>query len=154
MAVFTQLNLGWNADPNAPEPNVSMEGVDIRLAFYVNSFQFPGFAGGSRALIRFRGCRRYRLGPANDEGWYLGHCRFSRMAPAWGEFYQITGDSSVLLSPTDWVLVADSGNVAVNHYLFYLRDETFECVAESWEVELPASNAFQPNLLRGSDRPR
>jgi hypothetical protein len=40
---FLQLNLGWNAEPNAPDPQVEVLGRDIVLRFYVNPFQFEEF---------------------------------------------------------------------------------------------------------------
>jgi hypothetical protein len=33
-ADFLQLNLGWNAEPNAPDPQVETLGNDIVLCFY------------------------------------------------------------------------------------------------------------------------
>lgn len=86
MAKFVQLNHGWNADPNAPEPSVRVAGSDVSVTFYVNAFQFPEFVEGTKATVRFKNCQRFRVGPTNDEGWYMGKCRFSRLAPAWGEF--------------------------------------------------------------------
>ena len=149
MVTFKQLNHGWNADPNAPEPLVSVDGSELQLTFYVNTFQFPGFAKDSKATIRFKSCKRYRLGPTNDEGWHMGQCRFGSMAPAWGEFYQISGDSELLVSPPDWVILGPQGPATL-HYLFYLKDETFECLADSWELRLQANNSFKPTPLRGA----
>ena len=40
---FLQLNLEWNAEPNAPDPDVEVLGRDIVLRFYVNAFQFEEF---------------------------------------------------------------------------------------------------------------
>jgi hypothetical protein len=46
----------------------------------------------------------YRLGGTNDEGWYVGQCRFSKVAPAWGEFYEVDGDLKLESSSDDWVV--------------------------------------------------
>ena len=140
MTKFSQLNRGWNADPNAPVPRVSVIGTDVLVTFYVNAFQFPGFVEGTTAALRFNNCQRYRLGPTNDEGWYMGKCRFSQLAPAWGEFYAVSGEPDVLLGPTDWIMLAAASRAgSAGHYLFYFRDETFECVADDWEVQLPST---------------
>jgi hypothetical protein len=144
---FAQLNFGWNAEPNAPDPEVRVAGSDIVLEFFLNAFQFPAFKEGQRGSLYFKSCERYRLGSTNDEGWYMGQCRFSKLAPAWGEFYKIDGEQSLLLAPTDWVILGPPSNTA-QHFLFYLRDETFECVAEDCEVELPANNSFKRTCLR------
>lgn len=131
---FRKLNAGWNAEPNAPEPNVLIDGCDVVLTFLANSFQFPRFAEGQRLCLRFANARRFRLGSANDEGWYQGQCRFSGEAPAWGEFYEISGDLRLERCPNDWHVVGDR-RTSGRHFLFYLRDETFECDADDWSLE-------------------
>jgi hypothetical protein len=40
------------------------------------------------------------LGRTNDEGWYLGQCRFSKVAPTWGEFYHVQAISNWSPRPT------------------------------------------------------
>ncbi len=131
---FVQLNDGWNAEPNAPDPTIEVEGSDVKLTFRANAFQFPEYVRRDRLQLLFRGCWRYRLGDTNDEGWYRGQCRFGQSIP-WGEFYELDGD---LLEEkvTDWTLlgprVPDS-----RHFLFYFRDDMFECDAESWEMTAP-----------------
>ena len=131
---FRQLNHGWNAEPNAPDPSVQIEGHDVVLTFLANAFQFPAFSEGQRLRLRFTDARRYRLGQPNDEGWSRGQCRFSGEAPAWGEFYEVSGDRKLQLSPNDWQTV---GGVRPpgRHFLFYFRDETFECEADDWSIE-------------------
>jgi hypothetical protein len=51
---FKKLNDGWNAEPNAPEARVLVDGGDVILDFYLNHQQFQ-FAEEQRARIRFRG---------------------------------------------------------------------------------------------------
>src|SRR5690242_17410447 len=101
---FLQLNVDWNAEPNAPDPHVQVLGSDIILRFFLNPFQFKEFTENEIGFLRFVNCRRYRLGPTNDEGWYRAQCRFSPFAPQWGEFYEISGDTSTE-KPTDWLSV-------------------------------------------------
>ncbi len=126
---FRKLNGEWNAEPNAPEPTVHVVGNDVILEFFANALRFARFSVDQRLQLRFSNVRRYRLGLTNDEGWYMGQCRFSGMAPAWGAFYEVTGDLRLGLAPQDWREVA--GEVATGrHFLFYLRDETFECEAD------------------------
>jgi hypothetical protein len=131
---FRQLNNGWNAEPNAPDPTVRLDGSDVVLTFLANPYQFQRFAVGQRLALRFTDARRYRLGATNDEGWYRGQCRFSREAPAWGEFYEISGDLKLERSPDDWCILGDP-RPGGRHFLFYLRDETFECDAGDWILE-------------------
>jgi hypothetical protein len=140
---FLQLNLGWNAEPNAPEPDVEVQGFDIILRFYVNPFKFKEFEEDEVGFLRFVNCERYRLGSTNDEGWYGGQCRFSQIAPKWGEFYEVSGDSEALKGPTDWHVLNTSTVGEHHHFLFYFRDNTFECVAERCVIESRDDNALQ-----------
>jgi hypothetical protein len=81
---FRPLNPDWNADPDAPEPEVKVLGADIRLRFVVDYiFDGPNVLR-EYGVLRFSGCHKYRLGSTNDEGWYRGQCRFSRLAPQVG----------------------------------------------------------------------
>jgi hypothetical protein len=134
--IFKQLNPDWNAEPNSPSLRITVgTDDDLVLAFYMNAFQFPDFKEEDVAYLRFEKCRRYRLGKVNDEGWYRGQCRFSKLAPAWGEFYEVSGDLLLNRCPNDWVAVGPQ-TAAQKHYLFYFRDEEFEADAESWTLEV------------------
>jgi hypothetical protein len=140
---FLLLNHGWNAEPNAPDPRVEVVGTDILLRFYVNAFQFEEFEEDEIGFLRFVNCVRFRLGPTNDEGWYRGQCRFSKIAPEWGEFYEIFGDDTSTNGPTDWRGVSTNSTGQLHHFLFYFRDNTFECVAERCVIEACDDNALQ-----------
>jgi len=124
---FVKLNDGWNAEPNAPAPVVARLGNDVVLEFRLNPFQFKKFSKDDRARLIFRNSWRYRLGGTNDQGWYLGQCKFSKVAPAWGEFYEVQGDIRLESSPDAWVVLGPEPHAAAKHFLFYLRDQTFEC---------------------------
>jgi hypothetical protein len=135
MTIFQQLNHGWNAEPNAPAPKVVVNGADVLLTFRMNPFQFPEFRPGDVGRLRFSCCKRYRLGSTNDEGWYRGQCRFSKLAPRWGEFYEVKGDLRLAQCPDDWVHVSPQAEGS-RHFLFYFRDEEFECDAMDWSFEV------------------
>jgi len=125
-------SVGWSAEGNAPEPEVQVLGTDLRLRFVVDYiFEGPNVRKEFRAL-RFFACHKYRLGSTNDEGWYRRQCRFSRLAPKWGEFYEIDGDQALQDEPKDWVSVGERATDA-RHFLFHFRDNTFECIARSWD---------------------
>ena len=77
---FIRLNKGWNADPNVSDVHTCVDGEDVLLQFDMNAFQFPEFKTGEKGVLRFVDCSRFRLGATNDEGWYLGQCRFTGLA--------------------------------------------------------------------------
>lgn len=139
---FIQINEGWNAEPNAPDPVIELMGTDLLLSFFVNPFRYPEFQEEEIGVLRFVQCERYRLGSTNDEGWYRGQCRFSKLAPAWGEFYLLKGDSALLDAPRDWKVIVPSTGRG-QHFLFYFRDQTFECVAHQCLIEATANNSLQ-----------
>jgi hypothetical protein len=130
---FLKLNIGWNAEPNAPAPNVRIRGVDVILAFALNHRVYRQFSEGQIGQLVFANASRYRLGATNDEGWYRGQCRFTDAAPSWGEFYEVMGDLRLAQCPDDWRQVTDASSTSPRHFLFYLRDETFECDANDWK---------------------
>lgn len=139
---FIQLNDGWNAEPNAPNESTHVDGQDVLLQFDMNAFQFEEFNENEIGFLRFVNCSRFRLGRTNDEGWYRGDCRFSGLAPAWGEFYAIVGAPDSTDGPDDWVVMQRSSGQPGTHFLFYFRDRTFECVAEECVVEPIPGNAL------------
>ena len=130
---FLHLNADWNAEPNAPEPRVSVSGGTLQLEFFLNPFAYDA-EEDEIARIYFEKCTLWRLGGPNDEGWYRGQCRFSKVAPRWGEFYEITGDSLLEHDGLVWNEV-DSSAHADRHFLFYFRDNTFECRASDWRLD-------------------
>ena len=139
---FVRLNDGWNAEPNAPEESARVDGQDVLLQFDINALQFGEFIKGDKGVLRFVNCSQFRLGATNDEGWYRGQCRFSELAPAWGEFYAVIGDPNSTIGPNDWVVVQSAVGKSRTHFLFYFRDRTFECVAEKCVVESTQKNAL------------
>jgi hypothetical protein len=137
--LFKRLNDGWNAEPNVPAPKVEVSGSQVQLKFLLNSFVYHAEAEEVGCLT-FCECSMWRLGSTNDEGWYAGQCRYSKIAPAWGEFYELLGHDSQRTSPTDWHVPTPSGS-GNRHFLFYLRDETFECISGEWSFERGSAGA-------------
>jgi hypothetical protein len=101
----------------------------------MNSLQFPDFSIQDVGRLRFHSSSRYRLGSSNDEGWYRGQCRFSKIAPSWGEFYEVSGDLRLAECPSGWIEVGATCS-SLRHFLFYFRDKTFECDASDWSLEV------------------
>jgi hypothetical protein len=130
---FKRLNQGWNAEPNAPHITIEVIDSTLTISFLANPHQFPEFAAGQIIRLRFTDAWRYALGNVNDEGWYRGQCRFSSIAPSWGEFYEVSGDLILERLDAEWHTVSEAPMRGVRHFLFYFRDETFECDAVSWE---------------------
>jgi len=129
---FTKLNTEWDAEPSDPRPTIRIVSSDLSLTFFLNAYVDPAFREYDRGALTFTNCWRYRLGPTNDEGWYKGHCRFKCWAPDWGDFYEVAGDIREH-GPKDWVLVGPAPQAPTRHFLFYFKDNTFECDASDWD---------------------
>jgi hypothetical protein len=148
---FKKLNEGWNAEPNAPEPHVRVDEAGLTITFFLNAHLNPQLRDYDRGELSFPNCWRYRLGFPNDEGWYKGHCRFRCLAPQWGDFYEVNGD---LLDsgPSDWVLLRQDHSELSRHFLFYFRDETFECDAHSWNFKVLHVSDDDSERFRAAER--
>jgi hypothetical protein len=130
---FKRLNEGWNAEPNAPEAEVAVIGSTVQLTFLLNPWAYEA-EEDEKGCLTFDQCSTWRLGSTNDEGWYAGDCRYSNTAPAWGEFYELLGEDDQRLKPADWHELTPC-TPEQRHFLFYLRDNTFECFAAGWTFQ-------------------
>ncbi len=136
---FKRLSIGWNAEPNSPRPSVSVDSNTVTLRFYLNASKYHQFREEDIGQIVFNNCWRYRLGGTNDEGWYVGQCRFSKIAPAWGQFYEVSGNLMDDVPLLEWKLLGHPARSTSKHFLFYLRDETFECDASDFNLSFESA---------------
>jgi hypothetical protein len=116
---FKRLNDTWNAEPNAPAPRVAVSGTSVRLTFILNPWAYEA-KEEEEGCLTFQHCSAWRLGATNDEGWFAGQCRYSNVAPAWGEFYELLDEDDQRLKPTDWHELGPLTSEQ-RHFLFYLR---------------------------------
>ena len=137
---FEQLNTDWNAEPNAPEVDIRIDGNDVVLRFFLNAFAYDRFRAGDRVTLTFHDCLKYRCGAPNEEGFYVfGASRYKPFGVKWGEFYCVRGADWKNDFP-DAILVSEQPLDALSHYLFYFRDEAFECVAKSYDLAFEAGS--------------
>ena len=134
---FIKINENWNAEPNAPMPTININCSNLKLSFYLNSFMFNEFDEDDIGIIEFYNCRQYRLGPPNDDGFYIhNQCRYKKYGVKWGEFYLIKDSDWHTNFPEPVYIDTTIDIQRLNHYLFYFRDETFECVAEKYSFKV------------------
>ena len=134
---FIQLNHVWNAEPNSPDMKLQVAGLEIILSFYMNAFQYENFDEDDIGTIVFHDCLLYRLGSPSDEGFFIyGQDRYKQHGIKWGEFYLIK-DSDWQINFPEPKMLRKGGNLGnANHYLFYFRDETFECIAGCYDFSV------------------
>lgn len=131
LPIFTRLNEDWNAHPNAPNLRLDERGQTLLARMKPNPYAYRQYEKIAEITINFGSCAKYRVTPVNDEGWYGGQCRFSGLAPSWGEFYEISGDTRDDMDPSVWKEMEGMGT---RHFHFYLRDETLEVKAQGWSM--------------------
>ena len=125
----------WNADPNAPEVSVSVEGNLVTLEFYLNYFLFANFRQGDKAIVRFNECHKYSFNTMNDEGYFMGQYRYTNDQLPWGEVYQLFTNWKLDFPKKHYILKVDICPERQHHYIFFFKDNCFECVAENHVVE-------------------
>ena len=130
-----KLTIDWNAEPNAPDVVLSINGSTIILDFYVNYFLFEKFKENERAKVTFKNCHKYSFNPMNDEGYYKGQYRYTNTDLPWGEFYKLNTNWQTDF-PNHYTVSSEIDEMdGLNHYIFFFRDNTFECVAENYSIE-------------------
>jgi hypothetical protein len=126
---FKHLNLDWNADPNDPHVELSLNGDKVSLTFGLNSFAHRA-EPGEIATLQFCGCSRFRWDATNDHTWFEGTGLYSGQAPKWGEFYEVAGDTRSI-EDDEWVVLSEDFPDS-RQFLFYFRDDAIEIVARDW----------------------
>jgi len=131
----TLLTTDWNADPNAPEVKLTVEGSSVTLDFFVNYFLFDKFEEGDKARVTFLNCHKYSFNSMNDEGYYMGQYRYKYTDLPWGEFYKLDTNWETDFPLRHRTLIEMNYKAGLNHYIFFFKDNTFECAAESYQLE-------------------
>jgi hypothetical protein len=133
---FEQLNIGWNADPNAPETTISISGDTVTLDFYLNYFLYEEFKEDDKGQLTFYNCHKYYFGGPNDEGCYMGQHRYKDDDLPFGEFYLLKTDWQHDFPANAKVLNADTNSKDLKHFIFFLKEHAFECVATEYKFKL------------------
>ena len=136
------LNTNWKADPDSPEAKVSKVENGIRVSFRLNASGFEHIDEGEKGTLEFQDVNKYRLGAPKDEGALKR--QFPNHQDQWprGEFYELKNSNWQKSFPDDEVLVNPSiKNKGLRHFILFLKDETFECIAKDFEFSFDHSVA-------------
>ena len=72
----------------------------------------------------------------NDEGYYRGQYRFKPSILPWGEFYRLDTNWKIDFPDNSITLIKIPNEKKQKHYIFFFKDNTFECVAEGYQLTL------------------
>ena len=137
---YIQITTNWNADPVLPKIELTIDRTDLIMDIYLNHYVFDNFEKGYKVKIRFKDCTLYSLNTCNDEGYYYGQYRTNPNELPWGEFYEIICGLDRNM-PNPIVKIADD-NSDKKHFIFFFKDETFECIASEYELEFYNEKAY------------
>jgi hypothetical protein len=133
---YIKLNKNWNADPTKPEPVVSVDQNTVELNFYLNPLLFPHIDEGDKGIIRFNDVHAYKLETITEEEYVKGQFRFKNEALPWGKLYELPNSGWRNDFPEDKVVVNESLKATkLKHFIFFLPDHIFECIAAEYRFE-------------------
>jgi hypothetical protein len=132
---FTKLNRGWNADVGAPEENVVVAGDTVVVEFYLSYSSYKRFPENDKGKLTFTKCHKYSIKGTNDEGYYMGQHRYKDEELPWGEFYKLETNWRLDFAEEPIFLLEPANRAQLNHYIFFFRDNSFECVAADYKIE-------------------
>jgi hypothetical protein len=140
---FTKITNYWNADPVSPEIELEVVGNDLTMEIFVNYLVFDNFNEGDKAKITFKNCSKYSLNICNDEGYYYGQYRTNPNKLPWGEFYEII--KGLDRNFPDPIVNLQDDNTNKRHFIFFFKDETFECLASDFSTEFNTERNSESN---------
>jgi len=137
---YIKITKDWNADPVSPEVQLKVDGIDLIMDIYLNHFQFDKYQEGDKVKIRFKNCAEYSLDTCNDEGFYYGQYRIKPTELEWGEFYEIK--NGLVRKLPEPINIIQNDNLDRKHFIFFFKDETFECLASDYYLDFYNENVL------------
>jgi hypothetical protein len=124
-------------DAGAPMPHLLTNGYRTFLLFYLPNDYSEDGRTESVALVQFHRCMSSKLGDPNEEVFH-GH-------PLNGK--GLEPYTAQIVRNSRWIKELESINKvhsqynqelwrSLNHYILWFHDDTFECIAKSYEVEV------------------
>ncbi|MDB5264657.1 MAG: hypothetical protein JWN64_228 [Parcubacteria group bacterium] len=131
--IFSKINLDQEIDPNTASPKLEIYDRKVKLFFPLRSEKL--------GCIEFINCRGLRSGSPNDEGYYKYNDGFWNINDypeiEWHSFYEIKNAPLEYLN--QFYIQGEKtelSNPSLKHYAFFMKEGTFECLAEDYREEV------------------
>lgn len=146
---FQKIDLPFKPAPNTAVPLVEVHNTDVLLGFDSCELDDYDFYNAKIRHINFVDCLMYREGSPNDDGFYLfgdepkinnDSIYYKQNFPDldFDTFYKVIG--------VDWKndLLGNGTKILDNqykekegfiHFVFFMKDGTFECVAKEYNIK-------------------
>lgn len=149
--IFKKINKLYESDPNIAKPKIEVSGSKVSLFFPLNYFVF-NFKEGEYGKIIFHDCLMFRVGDPNDEGLLMLSQQEVINDSVWSleNFPEIEVNSFFEIENSDWssilkhkgfinsdVNIESIDRSKYKHFVFFMKDGTFECVCSNFEEEIP-----------------
>ncbi|MBL7869463.1 MAG: hypothetical protein JNM71_15715 [Flavobacterium lindanitolerans] len=132
--IFKKLNNDFDADPNAPDPKISLLGNHVVLSFSLNSFLWDNVSEGETGTLTFLNCLQYRLGKPDSDSYH--RYRYYQSDVEYFDFYLVENSTWIKDFPIDKKIhnssILNEFRSKLKHFVFFFRDNTFECVATGY----------------------
>lgn len=124
-------------DTGSPCPHLLTNGQKTYLLFYLQERLLEKWQNEAIVQVQFMGCFNTRFGAPNEEVMH-GHPLYGKGI----DYYE-----AQIVHNSKWLAEIEAINRVhaqynpdrwrrLNHYLFWFHDDTFECLANSFEVEI------------------
>lgn len=141
---FKKIDLPFEPEPNVARPYIKKNNNDIELKFAIKNLDW---SEEFRSMI-FKNCIKYRIGSPNEDGFYSygieenvknDSIYYKKNFPnlEFNTFYEVQGIPwKETLPGKETVIVQniDAEQLNFKHYVFFMKDGTFECLADKFEI--------------------
>lgn len=150
---FKKFNTYYAPDPDLADPVPRVDGDRVVLNFQLNHYLYKQFERDAWGKITFNDCLMYRVGSPNDEGFFINPKnpdRYNDSRWNYTDFPELEFSNFYIVENSDWrqnfgpdsiinkeiqSKITDLENL--NHYLLFMKEGTFECIARNYVEEIP-----------------
>lgn len=128
-----KLNKNWSAEPSVPLETIKRTDDGIEVNFLLNSLPYEYIEEGEKGKLEFYDVYAYRKTASNLEEISKRKIPLKVDQIPLGDFYELLDSKWKTDFPTDKIVVDESKKTSkLRHFLFFLKDSTFECLASDY----------------------